>query len=495
MTASILRRYTFNQEIEYRDGQLTTEKFLVPDRTGRIELEFDFKPVVGELEKSKTILKKEIESNDQLKSQLSTAEASKEDFLNDFLPLRNHINLSIFDSRDKFRGRWDQPSHQGEKVTIAISKEDTTNGFIGGHFPRGDWKVFIEKHHLISENVRVNLSIKLFERATSLSSYRGELHVHSNHSDGKLSPAEIAEKMREDQKDYFALTDHNNVSGWKGSPQKSKDKPVLLPGLEFSTFNGHALALGIKTFVKWHQLFNDNISLNETIDFVHDQGGMFGIAHPFELDAPFCVGCRWGFTKFDWSKIDFMEIWTRNWSDNDVKNDKAYKLWQHKIKEGYRVTAIASNDLHDFEILTRDKLYPCTYIIAASGQAEDLLNSIWEGRVYISSRPEINFSFVREEDHGNGITEYIIGDYVDNPKKGKFKVEINNVNGSFQLKLKDEKGTFVKENIACKNDKVYKEFEVNCQNKSLVYLEMIENQELVAITNPIYFNSIRDNNQ
>ncbi|GAJ18037.1 unnamed protein product, partial [marine sediment metagenome] len=64
-------------------------------------------------------------------------------------------------------------------------------------------------------------SLESFEkRLISRSSYRGdkawykgELHVHSYHSDGKNSVEEIVEAAKEEKLDFIALTDHNTISG------------------------------------------------------------------------------------------------------------------------------------------------------------------------------------------------------------------------------------------------------------------------------------------
>ena len=63
-----------------------------------------------------------------------------------------------------------------------------------------------------------------------------DLHVHSNHSDGTLSPAQLVSYAVEKGLTAFALTDHDTVSGIDEALLAAASLPVtVLPGIEFST--------------------------------------------------------------------------------------------------------------------------------------------------------------------------------------------------------------------------------------------------------------------
>ncbi len=62
-----------------------------------------------------------------------------------------------------------------------------------------------------------------------------DLHVHSNASDGTLSPAQVVELASEKGLDAIALTDHDTISGIKEAVQASRPAGIeLVPGIEFS---------------------------------------------------------------------------------------------------------------------------------------------------------------------------------------------------------------------------------------------------------------------
>lgn len=68
-----------------------------------------------------------------------------------------------------------------------------------------------------------------------------DLHVHSNKSDGSLTPSELVDLAVEKGLAAFALTDHDTTDGLDEAIEYAKDKPVtVIPGIELSTDNeGH----------------------------------------------------------------------------------------------------------------------------------------------------------------------------------------------------------------------------------------------------------------
>ncbi len=63
-----------------------------------------------------------------------------------------------------------------------------------------------------------------------------DLHVHSNKSDGTLSPSRLVQYAVEKGLTAFALTDHDTADGLDEAMAASADQPVVvIPGIEFST--------------------------------------------------------------------------------------------------------------------------------------------------------------------------------------------------------------------------------------------------------------------
>ena len=63
-----------------------------------------------------------------------------------------------------------------------------------------------------------------------------DLHVHSNKSDGSLSPAELVDYALEKGLSAFALTDHDTTDGIEEALEAAKGKNIeVIPGIEFSS--------------------------------------------------------------------------------------------------------------------------------------------------------------------------------------------------------------------------------------------------------------------
>lgn len=61
-----------------------------------------------------------------------------------------------------------------------------------------------------------------------------DLHMHSTHSDGSDTPEELLEKIRENQIDCFALTDHDAFGGCREIMEMLvPGDPLFIPGVEF----------------------------------------------------------------------------------------------------------------------------------------------------------------------------------------------------------------------------------------------------------------------
>lgn len=72
-----------------------------------------------------------------------------------------------------------------------------------------------------------------------------DLHLHSTHSDGSLTPAELIAKAKSQGITAVALTDHNTVSGLPDFMEEARKQGVTaIPGIEISTdMNGIELHL------------------------------------------------------------------------------------------------------------------------------------------------------------------------------------------------------------------------------------------------------------
>lgn len=116
--------------------------------------------------------------------------------------------------------------------------------------------------------------------ADGLTRVSGAVHVHTTHSDGSHTPAEVLAAAREADLDFLVITDHNNldakdVEGYHG-------RLLAIVGSELSTGAGHVLALGIPD-----PAFRFSGDALEVLDDVRELRGYAFAAHPSSPRADF----------------------------------------------------------------------------------------------------------------------------------------------------------------------------------------------------------------
>ena len=157
---------------------------------------------------------------------------------------------------------------------------------------------------------------------------RADLHIHSSFSnDGKSTVEEIMESARRKGIRCVAIADHNSFDAYEIASRYHDI--IVVPAEEVSSAEGHILAYGISGCIERGK------GIMETIDMIHDAGGIAVAAHPY----------RW------WSGIgeknvvpEFDAIETLNSRSTKGSNAKAFRLALNMNKP-----MTAGSDAHDPE--------------------------------------------------------------------------------------------------------------------------------------------------
>jgi len=122
---------------------------------------------------------------------------------------------------------------------------------------------------------------------------RINMHIHTSCSDGKESFSDVVKRFSGLK--YFAITDHNTVSGYLSNDNLPKN---LITGVEFDVWFGyvfcHLLAYGIDVNSEYIKPFWDNNAekadfisrifnkrnMKKLIEAIHKSGGIAVLAHP-----------------------------------------------------------------------------------------------------------------------------------------------------------------------------------------------------------------------
>lgn len=395
----------------------------VDEGVSSIRVRFSYAPRVEESpERSQQIVMAKLEEYGQLlrrfgEKPLRELEKRKEAIAKSVLPLRNLLNFCLYDPDGRFRGRWDSPQYFGKWIEVGPERERTSRGFLAGPIVAGEWTIEIEVHAVVTEVCTYELEIetpraeagavstrtvgqeggrpegapvgeagRLANARRTAGWWKGELHLHTNHSDGKAPLSEMIAAAKTRGLHFVVLSDHNTVSSH--AEIETVNFPIV-PAMELTTYYGHAVALGVRTFIDWREPADS--TLERPIREVHAQGGLFSIAHPFTIGDPICTGCEWKYRNVDLRQVDLLEVWSGSWRKGWAQNNLAFDWWNRLLNEGYRIIGVAARDVHDpkqFQIPdTAD-----TWVWAESLEPEAILRGLKSGRVFATSGPAINFS-------------------------------------------------------------------------------------------------------
>ena len=222
--------------------------------------------------------------------------------------------------------------------------------------------------------------------------WRGNLHTHSNLSDGCLEPEEVCRRYRDEGYDFIALTDH--FIGQYGYPVadttgfRSKDFTTIL-GAELHSGameNGelwHILAVGLPADFEPPNApgffpVEDQESGADLAQRARDAGAFVAVAHP-----------EWsGLTTQDARAITAahaIEVYNHGCATGCDRPHGFYTLDQ-LLSEGRQLTLCATDDAHFTE---PDHFGGWVMVKAEENDPDALLSALKEGAFYSSTGPEI----------------------------------------------------------------------------------------------------------
>ncbi|MFJ4715104.1 CehA/McbA family metallohydrolase [Streptomyces sp. NPDC088785] len=241
----------------------------------------------------------------------------------------NALDIGVFDERgtalggDGFRG-WSG----GARTEFFVRADDATPGYLPGPVRAGTWHVALAPYTVAPDGLPYTVTVTLTHgrdtgpapeprypprraRGRGRAWYRGDCHLHSWHSDGRRTPAEIGALARAAGLDFLCTSDHNTHSAHPHWADVAGDDLLVMLGEEITTRNGHVLALGTDpgTFVDWRYRARDN-RWAAYAGRIRRAGGLVVPAHPHAT----CVGCGW---KFGFGEADAVEVWNGPYTADD----------------------------------------------------------------------------------------------------------------------------------------------------------------------------------
>ncbi|WP_096437234.1 CehA/McbA family metallohydrolase [Alteribacter populi] len=259
----------------------------------------------------------------------------------------------------------------GARRSIFVREDRATPGYLIEEIDPGKWGVVLNAYKVKGV---CNVEVKVDMQPEAPRWIKGDLHMHSNHSDSPYSLSEVIVNAKEAGLEYIALTDHNTFS--QNEAFEPQEDLVIIPAVELTTNRGHSNFYGVK------KPFND-FRCQSMADVKHviaegeANGALISVNHPH------CDHCwwEWGLEEFE---FDYVEVWNGPWRE---RNLRTLHWWQSQLGLGKRMIALGGSDKHGPDEWIK---YggPTTFIKASKHSPEGILGAIKEGRACIASSPE-----------------------------------------------------------------------------------------------------------
>jgi hypothetical protein len=314
----------------------------------------------------------------------------------------NTLDIGLFDPRGTepgsagFRG-W-SGSHKDEFV---LGEDWATPPYAAGPIPPGTWHVLLGPYKVGPRGCEYRVDIRLNpgrsapERdlvrvgrpvrpalpAARAGWLRGDLHCHTRYSDGDSWPAEMLHAAAEAGLDFLGVTDHNNVAHHAEYGPGGGDVPIVVPGVEVTTYGGHWNAWGTHRWWEFREPIAE--AVERAMAAAADAGAVISVNHP----KPF--GPAWEYDTV--GSAHAIEVWNGPWSGLNVAS---LAFWDARLRAGQRLVAVGGSDTHILRGTDPDPRHaprlgcPTTWVDAGPDADSDaILSAIRDGRTFVSASP------------------------------------------------------------------------------------------------------------
>jgi hypothetical protein len=312
---------------------------------------------------------------------------------------RATLDLGIADPQ-RFRG-----ASGGNKSHFTISETDATPSYLPGAIPAGQWRLLISVPNMrpaVVSHYRAEIRFNAHAEDSSFTAqplaagtrwYRGDLHMHTGHSDGSCKsqggrqvPCPLfltVQAAASRSLDFIAITDHNTDSQYDQMRELQPffDHLLLIPGREMTTFHGHFNVFGVTQFMDW-RVSKGGLDVNTVLRDARSKGGIASVNHAESPEGEACMGCRWTLTDgTDMSLFSAVEV-----INNGKPMFSSAKYWDSQLRAGHRLAAVGGSDNHNATIPPGETAaigWPVTAIEADELSVPAILNGIRAGRTFI----------------------------------------------------------------------------------------------------------------
>ena len=313
----------------------------------------------------------------------------------------NVIDIGMFDpsghdlgDADGFRG-WSG----GARKEFRISRSSATPGYLAGPMTPGTWHVILGPVAIVPPGVDWSVTVTLHfgkpgrrfvakpaprrVKGTGPGWYRGDMHLHTVHSDGKRTQRQLVAAAREVGLDFIGSTEHNTSSANSTWGRHTPRDFLVISGEEITTRAGHWLAIGLPAgaWIDWRYRPADD-ELPRFTEQVRSLGGLAVAAHPW-VPIP---STKWDFG-YDYAAMDAIEIWNGPWTLDD---QFGVEHWHAMLVAGTYVPVLGNSDSHhDGQTVGRAQ----SVVRASSLSTRAIVRAVKAGHCWIAESSAVGLTF------------------------------------------------------------------------------------------------------
>ncbi|MBA2381365.1 MAG: PHP domain-containing protein [Chloroflexi bacterium] len=345
----------------------------------------------------------------------------------------NTLDIGLFDPRGTETGT---PGFRGwsgsHKDAFVVGQDWATPPYAAGPIADGTWNVLLGPYKVGPRGCEYRVEIRLdpclppLERDLVRTGVpvrpvlpqardgwlRGDLHCHTRYSDGDSWPSEMLHAAAEAGLDFLGATDHNNVAHHADYGPGGGPLPIVVPGVEVTTYGGHWNAWGTDRW--WEFRDPDAAAVERAMREAAASGAFVSVNHAKPFGPPWEYPTARGFHA--------VEVWNGSWVG---LNSVALTFWEDRLRAGERLVAVGGSDTHLLRSDDPDVRHsrapgnPTTWVDAGGGaDATAILRGMREGRTFVSASPAGPQLYLDEADgqilvaveDGAGTALLLIGD-------------------------------------------------------------------------------------
>ena len=320
------------------------------------------------------------------------------------------IDMGLFDPAG-FRG-WSG----GNKANFTLAATDATPSYLAGPIRPGAWRLVLGVPNL-RRGARADYAVSITyghgePPAVSAFSekplrdapawYRGDLHLHTAHSDGvcpsqggAIVPCPVFKTLEAAAArglDFVVVSDHNTVAQDQDLRELQPwfDRLLLIGGEEVTTFHGHAGVIGAAGFVDFRLGSQAVPTVSALLAGAARTHALVVINHPALPSGEACMGCGWTAVDTDYSAVQGVEVVNGGalaFQGGLVAGPlSGIPFWEGRLNAGHRLTAVGGSDNHrpDTPADRPSAIgYPTTVVHADNLSERAVLAAIRAGHVFI----------------------------------------------------------------------------------------------------------------